>query len=403
MIWVDASLLAVGGALTALVLVGLWAHQRRRRLLAEFLGGRIAMRRLSRLDLYRRGLRRAVLLGTAGVAIAVAAAEPRWEDAPPPPPPPLKQVVIAIDVSASMQAGDAEPTRLAHAVAAADSVLTGLAGHEVGLLVFAGTAYPLAPPTLDHRALRFLMSGLVPRLASAQDPGTLLSVAIDESLALLDRRPSETPGEAAPRVAPGSGSSDAAGAAAPGAARGAAPSAGGAPGAESTPAPPRVQGGRLIVLVSDGDTREAEADVLAAVARAAEADVSLFTIGIGTAEGAGMTMPAGTYQLGGPVVDARGAPGTSRLREPVLRQMAGGGGGAYAHATAQADVQAMRIALADTGPAPEPVADLSTPMWARYDLPFLLGALALALVFLESLVGMSLPVVRFARAREAAS
>lgn len=398
MIWVDESLLAVGAALTALVLVGLWAHQRRRRLLAEFLGGRTAMRRLSRLDLYRRGVRRAVLLGTAGVALAVAAAEPRWEDAPPPPPPPLKQAMIAIDVSASMQAEDAVPTRLAQAVAAADSVLTALDGHEVGLLVFAGKAYPLAPPTLDHQALRFLMSGLVPRLASAQDPGTLLSVAIDESLALLNRQPSETPGEAAPR-------GDAAGiaeAAATSARTGA--SGVGADGdADSAPAPSRADGGRLIVLVSDGDTREAEGDLQAAVARAAEADVGLFTIGIGTEAGAGMTMPAGTYQLGGPVVDAGGRPGTSRLREPVLTQVAAAGGGTYAHATAQADVQAMRVALANTGPAPAPVVDESTPMWARYDLPFLLGALALALVFLESLVGMSLPVLRFLRAREAAS
>jgi Ca-activated chloride channel homolog len=331
----------------------------------------------------------------------VAAAEPRWQDAPPPPPPPLKQAVIAIDVSASMQAEDAAPTRLALAVAAADSVLAALEGHEVGLLVFAGKAYPLAPPTLDHQALSFLMAGLVPRLASAQDPGTLLSVAIDESLALLDRRPSETPGEAAPRGAAGASAAAAADAAGPDAGAGASPV--GAGGADSAPAPSRADGGRLIVVVSDGDTGEAEADVQAAVARASGADVGLFTIGIGTEAGARMTMPAGTYQLGGPVVDAGGRPGTSRLREPVLRQVAAAGGGSYAHATAPADVQAMQVALADTGPAPEPVVDASAPAWARYDLPFLLGALALTLVFLESLVGMSLPVLRFLRAREAAS
>jgi hypothetical protein len=141
--------------------------------------------------------------------------------------------------------------------------------------------------------------------------------------------------------------------------------------------------------------------VLAAVGRAAEADVDLYTIGVGTAAGAGMVMPSGTYQLGGPIVDARGAPGRSRLREPLLQQMASAGGGSYAHAGATTDVQAMKAALADTGPAPEPVVDASMPLWARYDLPFLLGALALSLVVLESLVGMSLPVLRVARAREA--
>jgi Ca-activated chloride channel family protein len=370
--WVDASLLTVGAALTALVLLGLWSHARRRRLLAEFLGGRRAMARLSRLDLYRRGLRRAVLLGLAGAALAVAAAEPRWEDAPPPPPPPMKRAILAIDVSASMQAEDEAPTRLAQAAAAADSALQAMAGHEVGLLLFAGTTYPLAPPTLDHTALRFLLGGLLPRLASAQDPGTLLSAAIDESLALLEHAPSATPGEAAPR-----------------------------PETPAAPAP-HADGERLIVLVSDGDVGERDEDVAAAVGRAREAGVALHAIGVGTAAGAGMVMPAGTYQLGGPVVDARGVPGRSRLREPLLQQVATDGGGAYAHTGVDGDLRALHVALADTGPEPEAVVDATQPAWARYDLPFLLGAFALALVTLESLLTVSLPVLRAMRPREAA-
>jgi len=371
LIWGDSSLLAAGAALTALVLLGLASHARRRRLLAEFLGGRAAMARLSRLDLYSLGRRRALLLGLAGALLAVAAAEPRWEDAPPPPPPPLKRAILAIDVSASMQADDETPTRLAQAVAAADSALDALAGHEVGLLLFAGTAYPLAPPTLDHAAIRFLIGGLVPRLASAQDPGTLISAAIDESLALLEHGPSDTPGEAAPRP--------------------------------ETPDPPvrRAPGERLIVLVSDGDVGERDQDVADAVGRAREAGVALHAIGVGTEAGAGMVMPSGTYQLGGPVVDARGVPGRSRLREPLLRQVADQGGGTYAHTGVESDLRAMRVALADTGPEPEPVVDASMPVWARYDLPFVLGAAALVLVLLESLMSVRLPSLRAVRPREA--
>jgi Ca-activated chloride channel family protein len=335
------------------------------------------MRRLSRLDLYSRGIRRAVLLGTAGAALAAAAADPRWEDeAPEPPPPPVKQVILAIDVSASMQAEDEAPTRLARAVSAAEAALPALEGHEVGLLLFAGTAYHLAPPTLDHEAIRFLLGGVAPRLASAQDPGTLLSVAIDESMALMARRPSETPGEAAPRGAPGPGGSSA-------------PEAGS-------------DGGRLIVLVSDGDVGESEESVTAAVERAVDAGVQLYAIGVGTDAGTGMVMPAGAYQLGGPILNARGEPAASRLRESLLRRVADTGGGAYARAGAEPDEQAMYVALADTGPAPDPVRNASAPVWARYDLPFVLGALALALVALESLLGMSLPALRVARAREAA-
>jgi len=53
-------------------------------------------------------------------------------------------------------------------------------------------------------------------------------------------------------------------------------------------------------------------------------------------------------------------------------------------------------------PEPEPVVNASAPVWARYDLPFLLGALALVLVALESLLSISLPVLRAVRPREAA-
>jgi hypothetical protein len=130
--------------------------------------------------------------------------------------------------------------------------------------------------------------------------------------------------------------------------------------------------------------------------------MSVYTVGVGADAATGMIMPAGTYQLGGPVVDQRGVPGTSRLREPLLRSIATDGGGAYAHSGSAADLESMRRALADVGPAPEPVVDRSVPVWARYDLPFLLGAFALALVLLESMLGMRLPVVRHApRAREA--
>lgn len=389
--WVDSSFFGVGAALTALVLVGLWSHARRRRLLAEFLGGRAAMRRYSRSDLNRYGVRRALLLAVAGAALTVAMAEPRWLEAPPPQPPPVKRVMIAIDVSASMQAEDAVPTRLGAAAEAARQVLDSLAGHEVGLLLYAGTTYPLAPPTLDHDAIRFLLSGVTPRVASAQDPGTLLSVAIRESITMLDRSftdPADPVREA-----------DDADATPPGA-----PGAASLPGVAEIATPdaiPARPGEHIVVLIGDGDVGESDEDVLAAVAEAREAGVSLHTIAVGTTAGAGMIMPSGTYQLGGRVVDASGRPGASRLRETLLREVAGGGGGLYAQAEVPSQVVAVQTALADLGPAPEPTVDLTAPAWTRYDVPFVLGSVALALVVLESLLGLGLAKVRVPRAARA--
>lgn len=361
------------------------------------------MRRLARPDLQRPGVGRALLLALAGAALTVAAAEPRWveEEAPEPEPPPIKRVVLAIDVSASMQAEDAQPTRLGQAAAAARQVLDTLAGHEVGLVLFAGKAYPMAPPTLDHQALLFLLGGVTPRVASAQDPGTLLSVAIQESVALLRRRFTSAEGALGGAEAPGNRPSSGARAAAEtvravGVARDAGAGAAGSP--ERT-------GEEIVVLFTDGDAGEREADVRAAVAAAREAGVAVYAVAVGTSAGAGMVMPSGTYQLGGRVLDARGRPAASRLREALLREVAELGGGRYAHAAVPSELAALRSALADLGvepPEPEPVAGAAVPAWARRDLPFFFGAAALALIALESLLGMTLPRFRIPAAERAA-
>lgn len=366
MTFADASLLRLGVALTGLILVGLWSQTGRRRRLAEFLGGRRAADRLARSDLYGLGIGRTILLGLSGIALATAAAGPRWADAPPPPEVPVKQVILAIDVSASMQATDASPTRLARAVDTARELLDGLDDQEVGLLLFAGKSYPLAPPTRDHDALRFLLTGVTPTIASAQDPGTLLSIGIGEGIALLDReRPT------GPRQAGGQAEAHAA------------------------------VGERRIVLIGDGDTSEPEEEVEKALDQAAEEGIGVHTVGVGTDQGSRMTMPPGTYQLGGPVLDRSGAPGTSRLDEPLLRRVAERGGGRYAHTDREADLRALEADLAQA-PTPEPSPGDDAPPWARYDLPFLLALAAAALVLLDSLLDMAFPSLTSLGPREVA-
>jgi Ca-activated chloride channel family protein len=352
----DLSLLWLGGALTALALVGVWSHGRRRRKLAEFLGGSRALVRVSRADLSGLRLGRAALLGLAGICLAVAAAGPVWIEPPAREPPPLDALVLAIDVSASMQATDVEPTRLARAIEAARAVVAAAEGQEVGLVVFAGTTYPIAPPTLDHEALGFMLEGISPTMASAYDPGTLVSLAIGESVALLEAWQDSTSG----------------------------------------------RGRRRVLVISDGDDGENDRAVVAALDSARAAGVEVHAIGVGTERGAGMSLPAGTYQLGGPVTTASGGRAVSRLRESTLRDLANRGGGRYAHVDADADVRAMHAAIsAPTTPAQAPGDDVR-PAWTRYDLPFVLGLVALALLALESLLDASLPRLPTPRARRVA-
>jgi len=356
LIFGDASLLWLGGAFTALILLGVWSHGRRRRKLAEFLGGRRALARLSRSDLSGLRLGRSLLLGLAGVCLAIAAADPTWVEPPAPEPPPVDRLVLAIDVSASMQATDVQPTRLGRAVEIAHGLLEAAVDQEVGLLVFAGTSYPLAPPTLDHDALDFMLDGITPTMASAYDPGTLGSVAVLGAATLLEA------------------------------------------GTDST----AKIGRRRIVVLSDGDDGESEQMLVAAADSARALGVDVYAIGVGTTRGSGMSMPSGTYQLGGPVTTASGGRAASRLDEGTLRALANRGGGRYALADADLDVSALRAEVT----APPPPAQLpgaeARPLWARYDWPFVLGAAALALVLLESLLDASLPRVSTVRARRVA-
>jgi Ca-activated chloride channel family protein len=356
LIFADVSLLWLGGALTALILVGIWSHGRRRRRLADFLGGRRALARLSRSDLAGLRLGRALLLGVSGVCLAVAAAQPSWVEPPVPEPPPVDRLVLAIDVSASMQATDVQPTRLARAVEAARELLAEVEEQEVGLVVFAGTTYRLAPPTLDHEALDFMLGGVTPTMASAYDPGTLASVAILDAVALL---------------------------------------------ASSQDSTARL-GRQRVLLISDGDDGENERAALTAVDSARAAGVEVHAIGIGTERGAGMSLSAGTYQLGGPVTTASGGRAVSRLREATLRDLAGRGGGRYAHVDAVGDFAALRANIS----APPVSTQLPTsdprPVWTRYDLPFVLGIAALVLVLLESLLDASLPRLPSLRTRRVA-
>jgi Ca-activated chloride channel family protein len=347
LIFTDTTPLWLGVPLIALVLVGVWSHGTRRRKLATFLGGRPALVRLARTDLSDLRLGRAFLLGLAGACLAVAAADPHWVAPPPPEEPPVDRVVLAIDVSASMQATDVQPTRLARAVEVAGQLLGSLEGQEVGLMLFAGTAYPIAPPTLDHVALAFLLSGVAPTMASAYDPGTLLSVAVTEAVAMLEA-------------------------------------------VDSTSAAARV-GRKRLVLIGDGDGDEIAAALADAVAAAVAAGVDIHTVGVGTEGGGPMSLPAGTYQLGGPVTNAAGQRAVSRMREPVLRDLAAGAGGRYAHADDEGDLEAVVDALTAPAPVVETATEDGPPPWARYDLPFTLGVLALILILMESLLDASLP------------
>jgi Ca-activated chloride channel family protein len=323
-----------GGALAVVVLLAWWMHSRRRRRLAEFLGGRRAAERLARSNLYRLQLERVLLLALTTMALAAAAADPRWAGRDPEAPP--RSVVVAIDVSASMQATDVEPTRLAQAVQVADELIQSLEDERVGLLLYSGTTYTLAPPTADVATVRHFLSGVTPTIASEHDPGTLLSAAIRESAALWTR-------------------------------------------------PPELGEIRSIILVGDGEGGEPSEAAVEEARTVAARGIHVHTIGVGTTEGSGMELPPAQYQFGGPVLDVTGVPAISRLDEPALMRVAQAGVGRYAHADDGGALGRLRRSLAPPRAAGQ--------WWRRYDLASVFIVVALVGLLAESLLDVRLPGV----------
>lgn len=93
-------------------------------------------------------------------------------------------VMIVLDVSASMAATDIAPTRLARARLKLHDLLTQLHGERVGLIVYAGEAGMLLPLTHDMAALQQSLE-----LADASlftTPGSYLGAALDLARRHLD-------------------------------------------------------------------------------------------------------------------------------------------------------------------------------------------------------------------------
>ncbi|HEY7026315.1 MAG TPA: VWA domain-containing protein [Gemmatimonadales bacterium] len=92
-------------------------------------------------------------------------------------------VAVAMDISRSMLAEDATPSRLQRATREARRLIQDLGGDRIGLLAFAGRSYILSPLTVDGAALMLFLDALSPDLAS--QGGTGLAGALRQGGELL--------------------------------------------------------------------------------------------------------------------------------------------------------------------------------------------------------------------------
>ena len=92
-------------------------------------------------------------------------------------------MVLAIDISRSMLAEDAAPSRLQRAGREARRLIQDLEGDRLGLIAFAGRSYILSPLTVDGGAIRMYLDAMDPDLAS--EGGTSLSAVLAQGTELL--------------------------------------------------------------------------------------------------------------------------------------------------------------------------------------------------------------------------
>lgn len=189
-------------------------------------------------------------------------------------------LVVALDVSASMRAEDVAPNRLRRAKNEIRDLVGQLSGDRVGLVVFAGDGFVQCPLTTDYEAFRTFLDVASPNQVSV--PGTDMGAAFDSAIQAFNA--------ARPK-------SDSA-------------------ALSGEPRP------RALLLVSDGENHIGEVSTMRETAR--EANMTVLTSGVGTEKGARVP----EYENGEHVGFKRNGQGgvvTSRLQQDVLTRLAESG------------------------------------------------------------------------------
>lgn len=161
--------------------LALWSWRRRRaRPTLRFSAAHVFAARSGGIRPYLLGLLPLLRLAALTAAV-VALARPQIEDAR------TRDlsvegidIVIALDLSSSMEAGDFKPhNRLYVAKDTLGQFIDGRKNDRIGLVVFAGAAYTQAPLTLDYAVLKEIVSQLKTRVL---EDGTAIGDAIATSL-----------------------------------------------------------------------------------------------------------------------------------------------------------------------------------------------------------------------------
>jgi Ca-activated chloride channel homolog len=182
------------------------------------------------------------------------------------------EIMIALDVSNSMNAEDIQPSRLVRAKQVLAKLVDRLVDDKVGLIVFAGDAYTQVPITTDYVSAKMFLSNIVTGLVPVQ--GTDIPKAIELAIRSF---------------------------------------------------PPNSDLQKVIIIITDGENFEGNPEEAAKIAN--DKGILIYTLGMGTPEGA--PIPVGSDNSNDYKKDKSGNTVVSKLDEVTLQKIAVSGGGEY--------------------------------------------------------------------------
>lgn len=182
------------------------------------------------------------------------------------------ELIIALDVSNSMNATDIEPSRLERAKRAIARLVDKLSNDRIGIIVFAGDAYTQLPITTDYPSAKMFLNSINTDVVPTQ--GTAIGKAINLAMNSFSQQKDIN---------------------------------------------------RAIIVITDGENHED--DPVAAAKKAAEKGIRVYTVGMGLPKGAPIPVRGGKPNEF--MKDRSGNVVISKLDEKTLQEIAIAGNGSY--------------------------------------------------------------------------
>lgn len=183
-------------------------------------------------------------------------------------------IVFAIDVSKSMLAEDIAPNRLEKSKRLVSEIINQLASDRIGIIAYAGQAFPQLPITTDYGAAKMFLQSMNTDMLSSQ--GTAINEAIELASTYFDDEE---------------------------------------------------QTNRVLFIVSDGEDHS-EGSAIDAVELAVDEGIRIFTIGVGKTKGSPIPIKRNGI-VESLKKDSQGEVVITKLNEEILEEIADEGNGEY--------------------------------------------------------------------------